>query len=410
MLSTSDILEAYRADLSNAGKSRFSEGDGDWLTFGAMLQRAVSLPVGDRRACLETAGNSFADDADTEGLSDALAMLSRDGSSSEALCAAVMIVANEIEDAGAFALATAMLDLTRILAGVAEFRLQGRLLAQQARILRKIGETDLAHDLYDDVAEIGTTHGDQELIARAHLGKGVLARVRGNYPEARREFVAVLELAGSSGSMRELYVHAHHGLLVVSAIARDFDAALRHGAAAMAGATTAQHRVELLMNLASVCVDVGEFRSGLHSYLHVLAAARVQRVRLGAFGGAALAAARLGDALMVNALVEVAAPMLSHSGPEFELADMTREFAEAYAWLNDVERWRRYRDEALDRATRRGFFEIVRRIDAMSPPQGTSETSGAPRIALTRDALDVTARLASGDSRQLLSAAVSRYL
>src|SRR5262249_18725039 len=153
------------------------------------------------------------DAADTEGLSDALATLARDGSSSTALCAAVMIVASEIEDAGAFALATAMLDLTRVLAGVAEVRLQGRLLAPQARILRKIGETDLAHDLFDDVAEIGATHGDQELIARAHLGKGVLARIRGNYPEARREYLAVLELTRSSaGAMRELYVHAHHGM------------------------------------------------------------------------------------------------------------------------------------------------------------------------------------------------------
>jgi len=155
---------------------------------------------------------------------------------------------------------------------------------------------------------------------------------------------------------------------------------------------------------------VGQFRSGLHGYLHVLAAARSQRVRLGAFGGAALAAARLGDALMVNALVEVAAPMLSHPGPEFELADMTREFAEAYAWLNDVERWRRYRDEALDRATRGGFFEIVHRIEAMAPPQRIPQTPGAPKIALARDALDVAARLASGDSRELLAAAVSRYL
>ena len=410
MLSTSDILDAYRADLSNAGKPRFSERDGEWLAFGTMLQRAVGLPAADRAVYLQGAGKVFAEPTDTEGLRDALARLARDGSCPTALCTAVTLVASEIEDAGAFALATAMLDLTRVLAGVAEFRLQGRLLAHQARILRKIGETDLAHDLFDDVAEIGATHGDQELIARAHLGKAVLARVRGNYPEARREFLAVLELAGSSGVMRDLYVHAHHGLLVVSAIARDFDAALRHGAAAVAGAAGEQQRVELLQNLASVCVDVGQFRSGLHGYLHVLAAARSQRVRLGAFGGAALAAARLGDALMVNALVEVAAPMLSHPGPEFELADMTREFAEAYAWLNDVERWRRYRDEALDRATRGGFFEIVHRIEAMAPPQRTPQTPGAPKIALARDALDVAARLASGDSRELLAAAVSRYL
>ena len=79
-----------------------------------------------------------------------------------------------------------MLDSGRVLVGVAEFSLQGRLLAQQARILRKIGELDLALELYEEVGEMGATHGDAELIALGHLGTGVVARVRGNNPRRAR--------------------------------------------------------------------------------------------------------------------------------------------------------------------------------------------------------------------------------
>ena len=403
-LSTSDVLDAYRADLSNAGKSQFSDRDAIWLAFGTLLQRAVSLSSDDRAAYLQSASAAVVDLSVPGQTAAALAELARDGSSSGALCTVVTALATEAEDAGAFALATAMLDFARILVGLSEFRLQGRLLALQARILRKIGETELAQELYEQVQEIGATHGDSELIARAHLGKAVLARIRGNYPEARQEFMAVLDVSGSSDAIQELRVHGHHGLLLVSAIAGDFDSALKHGAAAVAGAPTEQQRTEILQNLACVCYDVGQFRSALHGQLQALAAARADRVRLAAFGGAAVAAARLGDARMVDELVEAATPLLALRGPEFELADMAREFAEAYAYLGNVERWRRYRDEALGRAERGKFFEIVHRLESARAPKRAPER---PAVALTGDALAVAARLASGDSRELLAAAVS---
>ena len=53
-LSTPDVLEAYRADLSNAGKIQFSDDDATWLAFGTLLQRAVKVPAADRRDFLST--------------------------------------------------------------------------------------------------------------------------------------------------------------------------------------------------------------------------------------------------------------------------------------------------------------------------------------------------------------------
>jgi tetratricopeptide (TPR) repeat protein len=403
-LSTSDVLDAYRADLSNAGRSEFSDGDATWLAFGTLLQRAASLPSGDRGPYLQTAAAKIAGSIEGNGsLREAIGMLGATGDSPGALCTAVSLLAVEVEDAGAFALATAMLDFARILVGFGEVRLQGRLLAQQARILRKIGEIELSRDLFDDVEEMGRTYGDGELIARAHLGKGVLARVRGNYPEARQEFDAVLAVAGDSPELRELRVHAHNGLLIVSAIAQDFDRALRHGAMAIAGAGSEPLRVDLQQNLAAICYDIGQYRAALNTYLHVLAAEPPIRVRIGCFGGAAVAASRLGEAGTLDALAAAAAPLLVQRGHEFELADMTREFADAYTYLGDVERSAAYREEALERARRGKYFEIIHRVEAL-----TSAVARRPRsVALTGDALAVAAHLASGDSDELLAAAVS---
>src|SRR5689334_6497101 len=105
-LSSSDVLDAYRADLSNASKTLFSDRDGTWLAFGTVLQRAVGLHTRDRSAYLQSASAALADASHAEPLRRALAELSRDGSSAETLCAIVTIVAGEAEEAGAYALAT----------------------------------------------------------------------------------------------------------------------------------------------------------------------------------------------------------------------------------------------------------------------------------------------------------------
>jgi tetratricopeptide (TPR) repeat protein len=189
----------------------------------------------------------------------------------------------------------------------------------------------------------------------------------------------------------------------VSAIAQDFDRALRHGAMAVAGAASDSLRIDLQQNLAAVCYDIGQYRASLNTYLQVLAADPAIRVRIGCLGGAAVAASRLGEAGTIDALAAAAEAFLIQRGHEFELADMTREFADAYTYLGDAVRAAAYREEAFERARRGKFFEIIHRLDAL-----TSAVHTRPRtVALTGDALAVAAHLASGDSEELLSAAVS---
>ena len=406
-LSISDVLDAYRADLSNANRAHFSESDPTWLAFGTQLQRAVSLSPGERAAYLRVGASKLANESTHQALSSAIGALAADDDGSvdwgNALCTAAMFVSADAEDAGAFALATLLLDFARVLVNQDEVLLQGRMVGRQARILRKLGELDAALELYSEVATMGAANGNDELVVLSHIGKGVVARVRGNYPQARSEYLAALSFPAETDVVRDWHASAHHGLLVASAIAKDFDTALTHGSLAMAAARSEDRRVELLLNLASVCYDVGQFRSSLHGFLHVLAKGRIQRVLIPAFGGAAVSAARLHDAATVDALAAAMAEFLTHGRLEYELADMTREFAEAYTYLGAGERAAKYQQDALARARRGGFFEIIHRLESFALPATPTQP---PEVVLTDDAQAVASELASGDSEELLFAAV----
>src|SRR6185312_13513966 len=170
--------------LGQSTASEFSAHDASWLAFGTVLQRASGLRASER-ASYGIAGlraiTGAVDAADSAAIASANTTLIGDDSFETKLSDAALAVANEIEDAGAFALATTILDWTRYLVGASQPRLYGRNLAQQARILRKIGELDVAAEVYTSVEELAVEHDDAELAARAHLGKAVIARVRGNY-------------------------------------------------------------------------------------------------------------------------------------------------------------------------------------------------------------------------------------
>ena len=196
-------------------------------------------------------------------------------------------------------------------------------------------------------------------------------------------------------------------MLVSNAVAGDFEKALRHGSLALAAARNNQHRIEILLNVSSVCYDVRQYRSALNGYLQVLGETRIERIRMSAYGGAVIAAARLDETHIVDTLVGAALELLTISGCDWELADMCREFAEAYSYLGeaDFSVARRYRVEALRRA-RRGPFLADHSSNRVLRSVGAPCTRTTP-VALTYDALTVTRELAFGDSQELLVAAVS---
>jgi hypothetical protein len=98
------------------------------------------------------------------------------------------VVAQE-EQAGAFVLAFSTLAaLRRALSPVLDRRTEGLVLAQQGRVARQLGALSAAAELYAGSVRAARAARAPDVTARALIGSGVLASMRGNYPEARAHF------------------------------------------------------------------------------------------------------------------------------------------------------------------------------------------------------------------------------
>ena len=219
------VIDAYRADVSARGLDDALQASvgGRWVAIGTLLQRAVALPSPLRVAYLGSALGEF------EGQSHA----DHAGGGLPARVVAVSATASEeAERHSAYCTATVILELAGLLVETTDHRSRGRLLAQRGRVLRKIGQLDAALEIYKSVALLAAECSDDELAARAALGRAAVARERGNYPEARAEFRSVLATVAANTEIQALHGLAHQGLQIAAAMAGDFDAALRHGRAA----------------------------------------------------------------------------------------------------------------------------------------------------------------------------------
>jgi tetratricopeptide (TPR) repeat protein len=261
-------------------------------------------------------------------------------------------------EAGALSVAYSVLGYARIVVSQAGDRERGLLAADQARVARQLGELESADELYRVATLIGERSGDQELVARAALGRGVLARVRGNYPKARLFFQNGLEMAGQAGA-RELEYFAHQGLTIIHGVSKDFDAGVAHGWAAFRlcdGDVTRES--ESLTNLAQLCLDAGYPKAALRSFLGALARTSVLRVRLSALAGAALAAGRVGDRPMLDRLAQEIHESVERSALPYENADALRQLAAAYAAIGNDLAAERNRQASAKIAKTRGFYEL----------------------------------------------------
>jgi tetratricopeptide (TPR) repeat protein len=388
-----DVLDAYRTDLAAASRSDpFGERDQTWILFGSTLQRAVTLPA----------------DARDIYLSAALSQLLSRGanSSSSDVASAVEAYSEEAEDAGAYALALVILDLGRGITPLVDVRQHGRFVARQARIHRKLGELDTALDLYEEVEASGLQNHDEELVCRGRLGKGIAARMRGNYPLAERFFRAVLESGGTSAAIREIKALAHHGMMIVAGVAKHYGTALQHGWMAYdLFAEWPARQSDMLVEISNVCNYTGQYRAALNGYLLVLGHPIVPRLRLTAIGGAALAAAHLGDAAVVHRLAAEGSAMIDPRNDQYEVADLERALAEAFYWLGEVRQGDTFKERATKRAIAGGYFEIVHEAESLGPV-GTIAKRDTDVLSVEASAF--TSKLAVRDSHDLLAAAFSR--
>ena len=359
-------FDAYREDVARLdGHAPLAAADDAWLVVGHTLARAATLPPAARTRVLTAGSDAVASIVDElrqlERPDDAVAMRSLGdaaaaGASMRVLgglladdAAAieradldraldgVQRVAADQERAGAFRLALTTL---QALSGAADPILDGRhrglLLAQQGRAARQLGALEAATQLYRLAARAARAGRAPEVAARALLGLGVLANMRGNYPESRTMFVQAL-VAARRADEAWLERAAHHGLLCAALAARDVDVALEHGWAAFAGTPdeASEERAEMLVNLANAGLLAGDDRAVLGACLHALEITDVARIRLPALGTAAAAAARLGERALLVHLARDAERMVARSGQPFENAGTLLELANAWATLGE---------------------------------------------------------------------------
>lgn len=374
MLAPLNPLDAYRTDLDRLHRrSEFGNADTVWLLLAHCLGKLsrIGEPIRDQIA-LQSA-NALRDLAESaDGLpaespqhrADLQLMVAGLSSidtaaGANAVSRACRGFAARMAEAGALTVAYSVIGYARHVASDASDRERGLLVADQARIARQLGELDTAEELYRTAAAIGERATDKELMSRSFLGRGVIARVRGNYPRARSLFRHGLQLAVASGSS-ELTFFAHQGLTIVCNVTGDFSAGIEHGWKAFALASGDQVReAETLTNLAQSCLDCGYPRAALRAFLSALSRTDLLRIRLSALGGAALAAGKLEDRTLLNRLSWEIVQTAQRSSLPYENAQALYHLSAAFIAVADDISAERYRQEVQKIAQARGYFELV---------------------------------------------------
>jgi len=302
-------LAAYRRDLESLGESAVSEPEleralAQWVSFGAVLESFLTevTPAAQEKgtdAVEHVVGiyaQRLADVADERDSADDPSSTARRAAHSNdlpALAALTRRVAYAAEQRGALWLAYAMLStLERVGDAMPPLEL-GRVLAQRARVARKADSSEVADTLYRRVDALGRSAQAPELTARAAIGFGVLAQIRGNLPLAARHFGKAARIASSCGDA-DLRRLAQHGRMVIAAKRGAFADALSFGWEAYAAAAgNREQEADMLINLAQIALDTGHPAAALHGFSAALARQPGPRVLLFAVGGAARAAAAL---------------------------------------------------------------------------------------------------------------------
>lgn len=402
MLPLQSPLEAYRADLSrHPNRTDFGRSDTVWLLVAHCLHRLSRAQRDVRRSIAENCASAIGDLASTvspdtseeremltelEQLRAGLRSIDQPDAAG-AVVASARVLAGQMGEAGALWLMFSTLGHARLACTAAPAREIGLAMADQAWVARTLGEMNSADELYDEVLKLGVRSGVVELEARALLGKGVTARVRGNYPEARSAFRQGLQRAKAAQSP-ELESVAHQGLLIAAITAGDSDTALVHGWAAYELARGNPDReAELLINVSHVSMVAGYPDAALRGFFASLVRTGAARYRLPALGGVAVASARIGNTELVNAVARVAEEALLPTGMPFESAGVLRSLSEAFECIGDAARAEEYRVRARALARRNGFFEIVLATEPKEAPVAPRRT--AERHQLTDASLSV---------------------
>ena len=338
-------LDAFRADRAHSAQPTADEGA--WLQVALLAHRAAALPVSERGAHLEQAS--------------ALLPGTPQGDAAEKVIAAAL----QMEDATRLHLALSTLDGALRLLGETEFERRGRVLAYQGRVLRQLGDIASAEARYQAAERLGETHGQRAIVARAWVGYGILAQVRGNLPEARTQFERVLTENAAPSDSRQV---AHHGLMMCASNVGDMDAAARHAWAAYVESDGFE-RGAALHALSELLLNAGEPKAALSGFAAAVRQPILPRHELPALGGLAISAVRAmpraAAARLVNAARFRIDALLADTYLPYAHAATLIELAEALSQIGSSELSRRTAERARAIAATHRFNELTFRAEQL---------------------------------------------
>jgi tetratricopeptide (TPR) repeat protein len=342
MLAPYPPLEAYRRDAARIGEGRSLGPDaGRWITMAILLDRFANAVSEEREQVARELARELARDGDVSSFWNA-----------------ALALGIEIEEAGASHLCYSWLCLLERIVPAERVLDLGRVRAFRARVARKLGAPDVAQALYTEVERFGEAAAEPELTARAWIGFGVLAVERGNNPEAKRWYQAAALVADDTGC-DEQSSNAHQGLLVVYAMAGDFASAIAEGWRAFDSAGGDPFREsEILGNVAQAFHDMGHHAAALRAFAAVVARGARIRVLLPALGGAALAAAALGNAPVVHAAAKRVEALIGNVWP-YPVAQTLLDLADAHDWIGELAQGADYRARAVAIAEANALHQLV---------------------------------------------------
>ncbi len=378
---------AYRRDLQNA-EGGFGDRDSIWLAVASMLEHASLFSDRERRSKLRSALQVAKTAADPAGWRRLRAReWQRAGLGPTD---AVVAIADEAHDAGAFHLAGHILDAVLAVAGSLTPLQRGRIVDRRARVHTKLGQLDAAADRYEAVLRLGVKARVPELQARGYLGRTGLAQMRGNYPDVIR-FATRAAAIADRHRLRASLRHAHSGLMIAAAVNGRFDDALAHGWIVYRVARgDPVEEAEILQNLAQALFDAGHFREASAGFAAVACRPLPARLILPALGGLALAAAKLQDTRTVRWASREIERLVRSAAPRYSVASALLESAQALAAINEPAAAGRRAHAAAALANTHGFHEIAYKADSLelssdAPEQIIPEALGPAAAAVARD-------------------------
>lgn len=310
---------------------------------------------------------------------------------------ALMVLADVMQEAGAFHLAASLLD--DLLAAATDLKPlhRGRILAQRARIEWKLGRLDEAADRFEAIAIMGRRIRSPELQARAANGLGAVAQQRGNFPEVERQAAAAAKIARKHG-YRAVERVARYGLMIVSAKNGRHGESLEESWRILELSRGHDDlEAEVLQNMGQLLLEAGHPAVARACFARVVERIRVPRIVLPALGGLAIASARSGAEATVEWAVRELWRAQRLSVGRYDVAMAMLEAAAALGVLHRDDEATRYARAAASLATTAGFHEVHLRAEELA-----HESSGPAEAArLDGPALQVIRHLQALEPERL---------